>query len=394
MGQRKVLAGSLGLALVGLVAVSCGKSSKTPSTASGGGQGGEANVDPGEGGAFTAGRGGAATEAGRGGRGIAGDASGGVSGVAGEPNGGASLGGAGDGGSGGAASDGCVYRGKPHAVGEHFAGHEYWQVCECNSGGDVSCVDGCGGWLTTETYRLLGQAKDCDPSKPAQCEVLKTVNLPFAGDYVSFFNEASLGALDGLKELDDLHSELDCDAPITLPEQPVPPTVAYCGSDGRCKDFWYGLNLLKNGGFEDANAGTPTSWVLTPAPAFALQADAHTGGAALAVTLSDTGVTYRLATSVVLPSGGGNSELWLSGFYRIDRIDSEVSMSISLDIFSVDDPSFVLPAPATAGEWLPFAIGVDASGENVGVAFNLRLVAGPATTVAFDDLNVVQTTGR
>lgn len=397
MGQRKVLAGSLGLALVGLVAVSCGKSSKTPGAVSGGGQGGEANVvDPGEGGAFTAGQGGAVTEAGRGGGGVAGDASAGTGGVAGEPNGGATLGEAGAAGSGGAASDGCDYRGKPHAVGERFAGLAYWQVCECKSGGEVSCVEGCDAWINTEAYRLIDEARECDYFKQGQCQVLKSVSLPFAGDYVSFFNEASLGALDGLQEVERLHAELDCDAPIVPPQPQVPPTTSYCSPSGHCVDRWTGLNLLKNGGFEDLAGDVPTAWVLTPSLAFALQAPARTGTRALAATLSDTAVTYRLVANVTLPVPASRHTLSVSGYYLVDRVDSELAVTLTLDGLSPNDPTYSLPAPTTAGAWQPFSLPdlYVPYGDQYSVGFGVRLVKGAATTIAFDDLMVEETTGR
>lgn len=393
MGQRKVLAGSCGLALVALAAVSCGKSSKAPGELGGGGQGGQANGYPGDGGASTAAQAGAAAEAARGGGGFAGEA---PSGIAGEPVGGAAVAGAGAGGTGeggAAGSDGCVYDGKQHAVGEHFPSLEYWDVCECQSGGEVSCFQGCGGWLTTESYRLIDEARECEEA--TDCQVLKSVDLPFTGPFVGFFNEAKLGALDGLEELADLHAQLDCDAPITPPKERIPPTLAYC-TQGRCQDHWTGLNLLKNGGFEDVASDVPTSWTLTPALAFSLQAQARTGDAALAVTLSDAAVTYRLASGVALPALVSSHTLTVSGYYWVDRVDSELALTLTLDGSAGNDPSYAVPAPTSAGVWQAFTLeGLSyAFSSSVSVGFGVRLVNGSTTTIAFDDLVVEETTGR
>jgi hypothetical protein len=390
MALGKGLGTVSGLVVAALVAVSCGKSVRSPGSVDTSGQGGEA----GEGGASVAGKGGVVSGSGAGGQ--AGDGTGGVGDAGGGSGGaaGAAPGGAGAGGVGGAGG-GCVHDGKEREVGEVFASGQEWEVCECKAGGELNCFDGCS-WVSAESYRLIAQARGCAPGEPAQCQVLKTVELPFAGDYVSFFNEASLGALDGLQRFEDLHAELDCDAPIALPKPRVAPTVAYCKASGICEDYWTGLNLLQNGGFEAKTGDAPTAWVLTPLPAFALLAQARTGDGALALTLSDTTVTNRAAAKVVLPAPVSGHTVTLSGYYRVDRVDSELALTLTLDGSGMSDPSYPIPAPTSAGVWQAFKVEDLSSRFTVELSAVLgaRLVSGAPTTLAFDDLVLEETTGR
>jgi hypothetical protein len=149
-----------------------------------------------------------------------------------------------------------------------------------------------------------------------------------------------------------------------------------------------GQNLIKNGSFDELTNGFPTGWTRHGTPDTLVTFDATNGsdGAnsiALAMPASwEYWVEQRVSSPCIVPG----ELLRLSGYYRSSRANPDIEPGVF-----VGDPEVSLPVPATANEWLPFSIDVEAPSKAFRVSlWSIGSFSKEPTTLWYDDVSLVR----
>ena len=149
-----------------------------------------------------------------------------------------------------------------------------------------------------------------------------------------------------------------------------------------------GQNLLKNGSFDELTNGFPTGWKRYGNPDTLVTLDATNGsdGANSIKLAMPASWEYWVEQHVSSPCIVPGETLRLSGFYRSSRANADIEPGVF-----VGDPEVALPVPATANEWLPFSVDIEAPGTAFRVlVWSIGSYSQEPTTLWYDDVSLVR----